>query len=198
MADLSSPAAPSDAPSDSEAPTANAPMQVSWRHVAASVFLSLFALGLVGYVTFDPQAFRDALRYARPGMLVGAVGMALARIGFGGWRLSYVSQGRLGLAAGMRGQLAWYFFANVTPTLIGAAPVATFYVAHDEDLPVGEAAAFMFFCMLLNWFWFLTAIPILFGAGFVVELLPDVAGAWGVRTLLAYFGVLFVWGTGLT
>ncbi|MFB6248346.1 MAG: lysylphosphatidylglycerol synthase transmembrane domain-containing protein [Salinibacter sp.] len=198
MAGSSSTAPPPDAPSSPDAPAPDAPTQVSWRHVVASVLLSLLALALVGYFTFDPEAFRETLRYARLWMLVGAVVMALARIGIGGWRLTYVSQGRLDLAGGMRGQLAWYFFANVTPTLIGGAPVATFYVAHDEDLPVGETAAFMFFCMLLNWFWFLATIPVLIGAGFVVELLPSVAGTWGWQALVAYFGVLFVWGTGLT
>ncbi len=190
-------ASPPDSPSEAETPVPDAP-QVSWTHVGGSVLLSLLALGLVGYVTFDPQAFRNTLRYAQPWLLAGAVVMALTRIGFGGWRLSYVSQGRIDCAGGMRGQLAWYFFANVTPTLIGGAPVATFYVAHDEDLPIGEAGALMFFCMLLNWFWFLTAIPILIGAGAVVDLLPDVAGTWGNWTLFAYLGVLFVWGLGLT
>lgn len=173
-------------------------MQVSWGWVLTSVLLSLFALGVVGYWTFDLQAFQEMLHYVQPWMLVGAIAAVVARIGFGGWRLSYVSQGRIGLAGGTRGQLAWYFFSNVTPSLVGGAPVATFYVAHDENLPIGEAAALMFFCMLLNWFWFLAAIPILVGAGFVVELVPDIAGTWKNQTLFVYFGVLFVWGACMT
>ena len=129
-------------------------------NIGTSVLLSLLVLSLIGYLTFDPETFRETLRYARPWMLVGAVAMALSRIGFGGWRLSSISRGRLDLASGTRGQLAWYFFPNITPTLI--------------------------------------AIPILTGASVAVELLPSAAGPWGLRTLLGYFGALFVWGTGLT
>jgi len=171
---------------------------VSVRYIVTSVGLSFLALFVIGYFTFDPQAFRKTLSHAHPWMLGAALLASLVRIGFGGWRLSYVSQGRLNLASGIRGQLAWRFFANVTPTLIGGAPVATFYVAEDEDIPVGESAAFMFFCLILNWFWFLTTIPILVGASFSVELLPSIAGTWGFRTLIVYFVALFAWGIGLT
>jgi uncharacterized protein (TIRG00374 family) len=198
MATPSSPPPSADTSPDAAPTPQEPPVSVSVWHIGTSVLLSLLVLGLIGYLTFDPETFRETLRYARPWMLVGAVAMALSRIGFGGWRLSFVSQGRLDLASGTRGQLAWYFFANITPTLIGGAPVATFYVAQNEDIPVGEAAAFMFFCMLLNWFWFLIAIPILIGASVAVELLPSAAGPWGLRTLLGYFGALFVWGSGLT
>lgn len=171
---------------------------VSAGQIITWLLVSLLALGIIAYFTFDPDAFRRMVQQARPMLLAAAVVMALSRIGFGGLRLSYVSQGRLDLASGTRGQLAWYFFANVTPTVIGGAPVATFYVARDGDIPVGESAALMFFCMLLNWFWFLTAIPLLAGAGFSVDLLPEAAGAWGFWTLLACFGALFLWGLAFT
>jgi len=197
---MTSSTAPSPSDPDPTADEASSPLtsSLSVRHVVASVALSLLALVVVGYFTFDPTTFRQTLQHAHPWLLLGAVGMALARVGVGGWRLSYVSQGRLGLAGGLRGQLAWYFFSNATPTLIGGAPVATFYVAQDQDIPVGESAAFMFFCLILNWLWFLTIIPILIGSGFLVELIPDAAGTWGFRTLLTYFAALFVWGVGLT
>ncbi len=185
-----------DPPADEESSQLSSSLSV--RHIVASVLLSLLALGVVGYFTFDAETFRQTLQHAHPWMLAGAVGMALARVGFGGWRLSYVSQGRLEIAGGLRGQLAWYFSANVTPTLVGGAPVATFYVAQDQDIPVGESAAFMFFCLILNWLWFLAIIPILIGSGFLVELIPEAAGTWGFRTLLTYFAALFVWGVGLT
>jgi len=181
-----------------QAPTAERSAAVSAGQIVTWLLVSLLALGVIGYFTFDPDAFRRTVQEARPLLLAIAVVMALSRIGFGGLRLSYVSQGRLDLASGTRGQLAWYFFANVTPTVIGGAPVATFYVARDGDIPVGESAALMFFCMLLNWFWFLVAIPLLVGAGFAVDLLPEAAGAWGFWTLLACFGALFLWGIAFT
>lgn len=162
--------------------------------MAAWLLVSFAALGVVGWLTFDLAAFREVLRGARPRLLLGALAMALARVGFGGWRLSYVSRGRLDLASGTRGQLAWYFFANVTPTVIGGAPAATFYVARDADLSIGRSAALMLYCMVLNQLWFVVAIPLLVAASSVVDVFPAAAGSWGTRSLLACFGGLFLWG----
>ncbi len=75
----------------------------------------------------------------------------------------------------------------------GGGPVAAFYVARDEDLAVGESAAFMFFCVLLDQLWFLLAIPLLVLATFTIDLLPDAAGAVGLWGMLAYFVGLLAW-----
>ena len=191
----SSPDVPSTDPDAAgQDPSARDSTAVSVGQIGASLALSLLVLGVIGYVTFDGAAFRRMLGHARPLLLLAAVGMVGIRIGAGGGRLSYASQGRLDLASGTRGQLAWYFFANVTPTVIGGGPVATFYVARDEDISIGESAALMLFCMVLNQLWFLIAIPILIGAGFTVDLLPAAAGMWGFWSLLACFGILFLWG----
>jgi len=182
-------------PDPSERDSSNQePTSVSSGQIIGSLLLSVLVLGIIGYFTFDPATFRETLRHARPLLLLAAAAMALSRIGFGGGRLSHVSQGRLDLASGTRGQLAWYFFANVTPTVVGGGPVATFYVARDADLPVGESAALMLFCMLLNQLWFVAAIPVLIGASFTVDLLPEAAGMWGVGSLFLCFGILFLWG----
>lgn len=185
-----------DSPTDDPAaPGTPDALSVSGRQVALWLLVSLAALMVVGYFTFDAAAFREALGHARPWLLAAALGMAIARIGFGGWRLRYVSGGRLGLAEATRGQIAWYFFANLTPTVIGGGPVATFYVARDADLPVGRSAALMFFCMLLNQLWFVAAIPVLMAADLRLDLLPaETAGAWGTSGLLLGFAGLFVWG----
>jgi len=166
---------------------------VSVWQIVGTLVLSGAVLAVIGYFTFDPAAFWAALRRVRPAFLAAAVAMALSRVGFGGWRLSMASQGRLGLESGVRGQLAWYFFANVTPTVIGGGPVAAFYVAKEENLTVGESAAIMFYCMLLNQIWFVAAIPPLIGASLALNLLPAATGIgfWG---LMACFAVLFVWG----
>jgi hypothetical protein len=174
--------------------SSQAPTSVSIGQIAGSLLLSLAVLELIGYLTFDPATFRQTVEHAQPLLLLAAVAMALSRIGFGGWRLSHVSRGRLNLASGTRGQLAWYFFANVTPTVVGGGPVATFYVARDADLPVGKSAAYMLFCMLLNQLWFVAAIPFLGAASLFVDLLPEAAGTWGTGTLLLTFALLFVWG----
>ncbi len=165
----------------------------SLLNVALSVFLSLLVLGVIGYLTFDASAFWKMVGQVQPLILGAAVGVAFARIGLGGARLSYVSQGRLSLQGGTRGQLAWDFFSSVTPSVVGGGPIAAFYVARDQDITVGESAAFMFFCILLDQLWFVVAIPGLIGANFYVDLLPEAAGAVGLWSLMAYFVGLMVW-----
>lgn len=167
----------------------------SVRNIVVSLLLSALVLAGVGYVTFDASAFHRLIQHLRPWLLVTAIGIAFARIGFGGWRLSQVSEGRLSIWSGTRGQLAWDFFSSVTPSVVGGGPVAAFYVARDEDLAVGESAALMFFCVLLDQLWFLVAIPLLVLATFTIDLLPDAAGAVGLWGLLAYFGGLLAWST---
>ncbi|WP_103026534.1 lysylphosphatidylglycerol synthase transmembrane domain-containing protein [Salinibacter altiplanensis] len=165
----------------------------SARNIVASLLLSALVLAGVGYVTFDAEAFRRLIQHLRPGLLVAAGVVAFARLGLGGWRLSQVSEGRLSVWSGTRGQLAWDFFSSVTPSVVGGGPVAAFYVARDEDMAIGDSAALMFFCVLLDQLWFLVAIPLLVLATVTIDLLPDVAGAIGGWSLLAYFGGLLVW-----
>nr|WP_272509574.1 lysylphosphatidylglycerol synthase transmembrane domain-containing protein [Salinibacter ruber] len=165
----------------------------STRNIVVSLLLSALVLAGVGYVTFDADAFRRLIQHLRPGLLAAAVAVAVARIGIGGWRLSQVSEGRLSIWSGTRGQLAWDFFSSVTPSVVGGGPVAAFYVARDEDIAVGESAALMFFCILLDQLWFLVAIPLLVVATVTIDLMPDAAGAVGMWSLLAYFGGLLVW-----
>jgi len=163
------------------------------RNIVVSLLLSVLVLAGIGYATFDASAFRSLLRYLEPWLLVAAVGVAFARLGLGGWRLSQVSEGRLNIWSGTRGQLAWDFFSSVTPSVVGGGPVAAFYVARDEDIAVGEAAALIFFCVLLDQLWFLVAVPLLVLATFTIDLLPDVAGTVGLWGLMAYFGGLLAW-----
>lgn len=165
----------------------------SVRNIGVSVLLSALVLAGVAYVTFDASAFRRLLRHLRPWLLVAALGTAVARIGLGGWRLSQVSEGRLSIWSGTRGQLAWDFFSSVTPSVVGGGPVAAFYVARDEDIAVGESAALIFFCVLLDQLWFLVAIPLLVLATFTIDLLPEAAGTVGLWGLLAYFAGVLAW-----
>jgi len=193
---MASPSRPAPPPTqDDEDP--NSPVENrssgSVRNIVLSLLLSALVLAGVGYLTFDASAFRRLIRHLHPWLLVAATGTAFARIGLGGWRLSQVSQGRLGIWSGTRGQLAWDFFSSVTPSVVGGGPVAAFYVARDENIAVGESAALMFFCVLLDQLWFLVAIPLLVLATFTIDLLPDVAGTVGLWGLLAYFGGMLIW-----
>ncbi|MEF8816424.1 MAG: lysylphosphatidylglycerol synthase transmembrane domain-containing protein [Salinibacter sp.] len=189
--DTSAPSTEDESPEGSVQPRAAG----SVRNIVVSLLLSALVLAGVGYVTFDADAFRRLIQHLDPGLLVAAAVASVARLGLGGWRLSQVSEGRLSIWSGTRGQLAWDFFSSVTPSVVGGGPVAAFYVARDEDLAVGESAALMFFCVLLDQLWFLVAIPLLVLATFTIDLLPEAAGAIGVWSLVAYFGGLLIWSS---
>lgn len=165
------------------------------RNITLSVLLSTLVLVGIGYFTFDADAFRDMLSYMRPWFLVAAVVTTAGRIVLGGWRLSLVSQGRLNLWDGTRGQLAWEFFSSVTPSAVGGGPVTAFYIAQDKQITVGEATAFMIFCMLLDQFWFIVSIPLILLSAFFVDLIPASVGDIGLWTFIAYFAGLLAWSS---
>ncbi len=193
---MSSSESPPSAPPSSSPDAASEDVtgrRVSLRNVAISLSLSALVLGIIAYLTFDASTFRDMVGQVQPVILAAAVAVAVARIGVSGARLCYVSQGRLSLQGGTRGQLAWDFFSSVTPSVVGGGPIAAFYVARDQNITVGESAAFMFFCILLDQLWFVAAIPVLIIANVYVDLLPEVAGTVGLWSLMAYFVGLMVW-----
>jgi hypothetical protein len=161
----------------------------------ASLVLSGAVLAGIGYYTFDAAAFRQLLGHVNPWLLAAALGTLGARVALGGWRLSFISQGRLSLREGVRGQLAWDFFSNVTPSAIGGGPAATLYIARQRGLTVGETSAFMLFAMLMDQLWFAFIIPVLIAATFFVDLIPEAAGAFGRWTFVAYFVVMLGWAS---
>lgn len=175
------------------APPDDRSVAVSVRNVAVSVALSAAVLGGIGYTTFDADALQKMIQRVDVMILCAAVLATVGRVAAGGWRLHFVSQGRLDLLSGIRGQLAWDFFSSVTPSAIGGGPVTAFYIARDRGITVGEATAFMLFSMLLDQIWFLIAIPLLFAASLAVPVIPASIGSVGLWSVLAYFGVLMTW-----
>jgi uncharacterized protein (TIRG00374 family) len=111
----------------------------------------------------------------------------------GGARFRFISGGRLNLAEGVRGQLAWDFLSNLTPTAIGGGPVAIVYLARDQGISMGEASAFMLFSMVLDQLWFALSIPLLLGASSFFNVFPDVAGGVGHWTFFAVFAGMLAW-----
>ncbi len=174
---------------DSDSPTRPPTLQV--RNIVISAVLTVAVLAGICYATFDPQAFRQMVRETHLGFLAAAVVVTFGRVAVGGWRLSFVSQGQLGWMGGTRGQLAWEFFSSVTPSAIGGGPVASFYVARDCNITVGEATALMMFSVLLDQLWFLVAIPFVLVASVYVDVIPAAVGSIGLWTaMLAFVGVL--------
>ncbi len=163
------------------------------------VLLGLSVLVLIGYITFEPDAFSRIFADLNPWIMACALGAVAMRVLMGGLRLSYVSNGRLSMLGGLRGQLAWDFASNITPSLVGGAPIAAYYIARstreNENAPirVGEVSAFMMFIMLLDQTWFALSAPVILVAAMFMEVIPEVAGTVGSYTAISYFILFMVW-----
>ena len=94
---------------------------------------------------------------------------------------------------GERGSVAWDFMSAVTPSAVGGAPLAAYFVAKDNRIPVGEATAIMLFSMLLDQLWFAITIPVLLGASLVMDVFPQTLGRVGVGAALLYFVGMLAW-----
>lgn len=179
--------------SDASADAARRPPSIQIWNIALSVALTAGVLAGICYFTFDLDTFGRMARETHWGLLAAAVVVTLARVAVGGWRLSFVSQGRLGLMDGTRGQLAWEFFSSVTPSAVGGGPVASFYVARDCNVTVGEATALMMFSVLLDQLWFLVAIPCILAASLAIDVIPAAVGTAGLWASMAAFLGVLVW-----
>ncbi len=166
---------------------------ISLKRIAWPLLLSLGVLGVIGALTFDPRSFGQMAAQMNLWLLAAAVGTLVLRVFSGGWRLSYISRGRVSLTAGVRGQLAWDFFSNVTPSAVGGGPFAAVYMARDSNIRVGEATALMLFAMLLDQLWFAVTIPIVIGASFFFEVIPHELGTVGTAAILLFFVGLLGW-----
>ncbi len=177
-----------------------APRGLSAWPVVWAVALGLVVTAIVSFVTgFDIGDLRLFVDRLHVGWLAAAVSMLGLRIVFGGWRLTVVSSGRLTLAHGLRGQLAWDFFSNVTPAAIGGGPFTAAYVARDRGIPLGEGVAILLFAMLIEQFWTLAStlfiLAMLLGG---VPVLPNEVGTWGKTLLGGYAAVMAVWTAVMT
>ena len=195
---------PQPRPADTEAPTpdvaadASRPLSapvLSLRRIIGPLLLSVLVLLVIGYFTFDVEEFRQLrlMQRLNPWLAAAALSTIALRILFGGWRLAYVSNGRLDLMAGIRGQLAWDFFSNVTPSAVGGGPVAAFYVARDRGIPFGEATAFMLFAVLLDQLWFVLTVPLMLVSALYLDLFPSSIGLVGAWTMIGYFIGMLTW-----
>ncbi len=173
-------------------PAGQAP-KISGYSILWPLLLSLAMLALIGYLTFEPVAFGQMLTRLNPWLLAAAVATVALRVFFGGWRLNYVSHGRLGLRGGLRGQLAWDFFSNITPSTIGGAPIATAFIARDRRLPLGEATSIMLFSILLDQVWFALSVPGLLLGGLYLEIIPRTLGAAGFWGFTIYYLGFMAW-----
>lgn len=183
--------------SSGAAPPAGAPAagtaRVSVRSMLWPLLLSLAVLGLIGYFTFDPAAFGRILRRLNGWLLAAAGATVVTRVFFGAWRLHYFSRGRLSLAEGVRCQIAWDFFAYVTPSTVGGGPFVSVFIARDRGLPLGESTSIILFSMLVDQLCFALTIPVLMLCSAYLPVFPYSLGAVGYWTLVLFFAGFMVW-----
>jgi len=107
---------------------------ISLKKIIWPVLLGLSVLAFIGVKTFDVNVYRSMWNSLNPWILSGALVCVITRVLFGGKRLSYVSHNRLSFKGGIRGQLAWDFAANITPSLVGGAPIAAYFIAQSSEI----------------------------------------------------------------
>lgn len=178
---------------------------VSAFNIIWPVVLSLGVMGIIAWYTYDEGAIREMIRAVNPWIMGAAVLSVVVRVLTGGWRLSFVSRHRLSFRQGLRAQLAWDFASNVTPSVVGGAPVAAYYIARESEvdtaadtkpISLGEVTAMMTFTMLLDQVWFALTVPLVLISAVFLEVIPSEAGRFGLWTITAYF-VVFMCYTGV-
>jgi uncharacterized protein (TIRG00374 family) len=166
---------------------------LSARGLLLPVSLSIAVLAAILYFTWEPGTFREMAQNVNAGLLWIAFGAVGLRVLLGGSRLRYISHGKLSLVRGMRGAVAWDFMSAVTPSAVGGAPLAAYFVAKDNRIPVGEATAILLFSMLMDQIWFAVSIPLILLTTAYIDVFPPALGAIGAGTLSAYFVGMMLW-----
>ena len=157
------------------------------RDLLVPVLLSGAMLGGILVFTYEPGAFRLLAGAFRPGLLILAVGALALQYALGGLRLRYIAHGSVPFWRGVRAQVAWDFMSAVTPSAIGGAPLASYFVAKENGLTLGRATAVMLFSMLLDQVWFALTIPVILVATAFIDVFPPALGEVGAGTFTVYF-----------
>ena len=168
---------------------------LSPARLGGSLVLSLIVLVWISVATFEPEQFEAIVSRMNGWWLAAAVATVGVRVVIGGWRLSYVSHGHLGFGDGIRAQLAWDFFSNVTPSAIGGGPIAALYIARDREIPLGHATALMLFNILLDQLLFAISVPLILVASLFLDVFPASLGTLGETAFVLLFLGMMGWVT---
>ena len=171
---------------DTVPPAPPAGRRVRKRDLLVPVAISGTAIAVVLWLTYEPGAFAAVRSTFNPWILLGAVGALGGQVAAGGLRLWHVSRGLLTARGGLRAQLTWDFMSAVTPSAMGGAPFAAFFVARENKVAYGEVTAFMLFVMLMDQLWFAVLIVVLYVSAIWVPAFPLNLGAAGIITVAAF------------
>ncbi|GAB5536549.1 MAG: lysylphosphatidylglycerol synthase transmembrane domain-containing protein [Rubricoccaceae bacterium] len=155
--------------------------------------LSLGALGLVLWWTWEPGAFEAVRDTFQPSIFALAVLALATYIVTGGLRFRHISHGALDARDGIRGQLTWDFMSAVTPSAVGGGPFAAYFIARENGLAFGQVTSILLFSMLMDQLWYATAIVTMYVAAVWLPVFPTSLGALGVGTVALYLGGLLIY-----
>jgi len=168
--------------------------------------LGIGVLLIIAYFTWDEGAISKFISSVNPVIMSGALLMMVLRIIFGGWRISFVSRHSLGFMAGIRSQLMWDFASNISPSVVGGAPLTAYYISRESrvssmetkpsrkgPIAIGDASAVMTYVMLLDQVWFALSVPVILFSAFYMEVIPSSVGIVGMWTAVTYFIILMAY-----
>ena len=167
--------------------------RLSFGNMVWPVLLSLAVLVGIGYFTYDPTVFRQLLRELNGWLLAAGLATVGARIFFGGWRLNHYSKGQLSMQEGIRSQIAWDFFAYVTPSTVGGGPFVAFFIAKDRQMPLGESTSLILFSMLMDQISLGLTMPLLMVCSIYLDVFPQTMGAVGYWIMTGFFLAYMTW-----
>lgn len=167
--------------------------RVRKRDLFIPVALSLTAVGVILWATYEPGAFALVRSTFNPWIFLAALGALGLQITAGGLRLRHVSRGTLSAQGGVRAQLTWDFMSAVTPSAMGGAPFAAFFIAKENGVAYGRITALMLFTMLMDQLWFATLIVVLYISAIWLPVFPTALGAAGIGTVATYLGGMLIY-----
>jgi len=157
------------------------------------VALSLIVVALIIGLTYQPGTLALVAESFQPWYLVAAVVVMIAQVLLGAYRLRYISKRKIRMKGGIQSQIVWDFMSAITPSAVGGAPIAGYFISKQNRIPVGETTSIMLFSMLMDNVWFASAIPLLLMASMFFDVFPEAVGSIGANTLTVYYIGLMLW-----
>lgn len=172
------------------------------------VFLPiLIGIGVVLYLLwkqFDPEEFAKInwTTHTLAWILI-AIGFVMVKHLSYAYRLYVLSKKQFSFLKCIQLIFIWEFSTAITPTAVGGSAVA-FFVLSQEKLPVAKTATIVLYTAVLDTFFFVFTIPVLYlfiGPEMIRADMHSIndLGGWGTTFLAAYlfmasYGLLFYYG----
>ncbi|MCO6479489.1 MAG: flippase-like domain-containing protein [Phaeodactylibacter sp.] len=165
--------------------------QIRVSRIILPVLLGIVAVGYLLWRQFDPEEFAKIDWTAHTLFWIGACVLILVvrHLAYA-TRLHILSEKEFSWRKCIELIFIWEFSSAVSPTAVGGSAVA-FFVLAQEKLSTAKTATIVLYTIVLDSFFFIGSLPILFlffGTNMIrpeVKAIEDI-GAWGFYFLFAY------------